>query len=60
MLGITQYFISSAALDNTAKIHYRDFMRQIIHYRNVVGNKQKSQLVFALQLRQQIQYLRLH
>ena len=55
-----QNFLCGSSFDDASEIHHADFMREIFHHREVVGDEQIAQIQLPLQRLQQIQNLRLH
>src|SRR3989338_7554675 len=58
--GRAQHFFRLAAFDDAPEVHHAYLMREVFHYRKVVGDEQVTQVQFLLQRLQQIQNLRLH
>jgi hypothetical protein len=60
VLRRTQHFIDRSLLDDTAQVHHRHGVRQMIDDGEVVGDEQVGEPEIGLQVGEQIENLRLH
>jgi len=60
MSRLRKQLIRSTFLHNPPEIHHRNAMRNLADHGEIVGDKQVRELTLLLQVRQEIEYLRLH
>ena len=60
MLRRADDFFGGAALDDAPEVHHRDFVREVVHHREVVGDEEIRHLALALQVFQDVEHLSLH
>ena len=60
MRGSLEELARRRALDDAAAIHHRDAVGVVRHHAEIVGDEQQRRAGLALQLRQQVEDLRLH
>ena len=51
---------SSSGFNEQTVLHHRNFMREVLHHAEVVGDEEVSDTKLLLQLLQEIEYLRLN
>src|SRR5215207_4981780 len=60
MAGGGKQRLGRPRLDDAAEVHHRDTLRDLANHRQVVGDEQIGESPLALQVGQQVEYLRLH
>ena len=60
MLGSGIEFIAIGQLDDLSQVHYRNAVRDVAYYAQIMRDKEIRQIKLILQPLQQIEYLRPH